>query len=138
MFDRTTTRTRHLAWALTGIGLVVLISSCAPATTPGSSASRSAPGTLGTQKAALSPRCSAGSQTITFQDEELAQAVMRALDKPRDATSVSCSDLADLTSVTASGVESLDGLEYAVNLSSVKLDDTTLTSLAPLSGLPRL
>jgi len=76
---------------------------------------------------------------VTIADPGLAKSVMRSLTQPDvDATTLPCSAMAELSTVTARGVSSLEGLQYAVNLSSVTLEDSSVASLAPLSGLLRL
>lgn len=70
-------------------------------------------------------------------DRALADAIMAALsitDEPR------CTELSGLTGLTAynSGITSLDGLQYAMNLSSLNLVNNDVTDLEPLRGLQKL
>lgn len=70
-------------------------------------------------------------------DRALADAVMAALsitDEPR------CAELSGLTGLIAnnSGITSLDGLQYAMNLSSLNLYNNDVTDLEPLRGLQKL
>lgn len=115
--------------------LTLALIGCAPTTT----STGPSDGRLGSRRAEASPACTSPDQTVTISDPSLAKEVMRALSRPdTDANTLPCAAIAELTSVTARGVASLEGLQYAANLSSISLEDSSISTLAPLSGLLRL
>ena len=86
---------------------------------------------------------------VTIPDEVLRQAVRDALNKPEG--DITCADLASLTELRQQGrqgtdpqtpdrfVASLEGLQYAVNLTTLQLmSNLTLTDVSLLSGLTEL
>lgn len=102
--------------------LAVLLASCAPST---QSAVR------------ISPSCSSPDQPVSVPDPSLRKAVTRQAGLPEDAP-LDCLALAGLRTVRTSDVERLDGLEHAVNLSSLTVERSRIASLQPLRGLDRL
>lgn len=119
--------------------LATLLVACAPTlATP-----RPTPGTQGGAWSEPHQVCRNDDAYITIPDARLARAVNQAL-HPRldvEATAnaqVRCSAMARVTTLTGSNVESLEGLQYAVNLTELRLRSSPVRSLAPLAGLPRL
>ncbi len=132
---------RPLATVVITLLLGILLAACAPTASSGQTAGqRSSPQTaLGSQRAALSPACASAEQDVAIPDPALARAVMNSLRwDDRDATTIPCSQLARITSLMARGVGDLEGLQFAVNLSSLKIEDSDVASLAHLNGLTRL
>lgn len=119
--------------------LAVLLVACAPTlATP-----RPTPGTPGGAQSDPHQACRNNDAFITIPDARLGRAVNQALnpgltveDTPN--TQVRCSAMARVTTLTGSNVESLEGLQYAINLSEIRLRSSPVRSLAPLAGLPRL
>ncbi len=85
---------------------------------------------------------------VTIPDEVLRQAVRDALNKPEG--DITCADMASLTELRQRGrqgenglpnrfVENLEGLQYAVNLTTLQLmGNLTLKDISPLSTLTKL
>lgn len=76
---------------------------------------------------------------VIFGDEALAGVVRSALGIGKDAP-VSSGDMAALTTFDIAGrsIGDLTGLEYAVNLTHLYMDDNCVTDLGPLRNLGRL
>ncbi|MEH7222952.1 leucine-rich repeat domain-containing protein, partial [Bacillus sp. JJ1566] len=59
---------------------------------------------------------------VTFQDPRLEEAVRQALGKP--VGDISKEDMKNITSLYVSGIRSLNGLQYAVNLQQLNIDSS--------------
>ena len=75
---------------------------------------------------------------VEFQDAALETAVRQALGK--EYGDITATDMAGLTSLTAyhAGVSNLVGLEYAVNLTDLRIGGNNISDLRPLSQLANL
>lgn len=80
-----------------------------------------------------------GAGSVVFEDANLEAAVRKTLGLT-SASVISAANLSALTTLNVfeSGVNSLSGLESAINLRSLDLTGNTLTDLSPLSGLTKL
>ena len=78
-------------------------------------------------------------QATTISDAALRAALATALGKGA-GEDITRADLASLTTfeATSAGIGDLTGLNHALNLTSLKLGDNHIVSLAPLAGLVRL
>lgn len=131
---RTSTHHGRASLAVGALCIALLVTACAPTVRP-----TATPGTPGIARVEYSPACSSSEQRVTITDPVLAGAVLSRLAyEPADRADLPCSDLARLSELSATGVESLTGLEYAVNLGRLSLHESPVTSLAPLAGLQRL
>lgn len=114
--------------------VALLATACAPTASP--SAAQGAPGTA---RAQFSPACASADQPVTITDPALARAVLSALAfQPADRAEVPCAAMAQLSEVSTTGVESLAGLEYAINLNRLTVRQSPVPTLEPLAGLQRL
>lgn len=84
------------------------------------------------------PAVSAAGEAITFDDIRLEAAVRDALNKPNGG--ITAVDMESLTSLHASGraIKSLIGIEHAIHLESLVLNQNELTDLTPLRQLSAL
>lgn len=73
---------------------------------------------------------------FSFKDTYLLKAVRDAVYKP--GRIITASDLVDLTSLEATGIYDLSGLELATNLRELRLSDNEISDLKPLAGLTKL
>jgi len=125
---------RRASWVGGALCVALLAVACAPSASPTTTT-----GAPGTARAQFSPACASADQRVTITDPALARAVLSALAyQPADRAEVPCSDMARLSEVSTSGVESLAGLEYAINLNRLTVRQSPVTTLAPLAGLQRL
>ncbi|MDQ0173563.1 stalk domain-containing protein [Paenibacillus tundrae] len=78
-------------------------------------------------------------QPLAFEDPNLEQALKSLLNK-NDDESVTKEDLESLNDVNLSskGIKSLQGLEYAVNMTKLSLTNNQISDLSPLAGLVSL
>ncbi|MFC4598081.1 leucine-rich repeat domain-containing protein [Cohnella hongkongensis] len=81
----------------------------------------------------------ASSQEPIIKDENLEKAIHSWLGK-KDDEPLTKADLESLTSVslTGKGIKDLQGLEYAVNVMKLDLDNNEITDLTPLKNLSKL
>ncbi|UQZ32787.1 copper amine oxidase [Paenibacillus sp. PK3_47] len=79
------------------------------------------------------------STEVSFQDEQLKKEIKKLLNKSDDEA-VLQKDLEALTSINlyGKGIQSLEGLQYATNLSYVSLNNNKIVDLSPLSALTKL
>lgn len=86
----------------------------------------------------ISPACSAHDQVVAVPDAALRQAIVNALSLPGDT--LTCGDMARLTELWATnfGIASLEGLQYALNLSMLGLSWNEITDLSQLAPLDKL
>lgn len=82
--------------------------------------------------------CTDPNQLVTIPDNGLERALRDELAKPSGA--ITCSDMAGLTNFEARGygIVSLEGLQYAENLTDLGLRDNQISDLTPLAGLTNL
>jgi Leucine-rich repeat (LRR) protein len=74
---------------------------------------------------------------VKFEDPYIERILRRTLNKPKGA--ITALDLSKLTSFGATGyVTSLKGLEYAVNLEDILIQNSKLSDLTPLAHLKKL
>ncbi len=92
----------------------------------------------------VDPAPADGATPVVFASDTL-EAVIRAGSQISNDTSVPITrdDLLSLTSIdsvrgSGGGIDSFEGLEYAVNLETINLTSTQVTDLAPLAGLTKL
>ncbi|WP_052421486.1 leucine-rich repeat domain-containing protein [Paenibacillus sp. FSL R7-0273] len=78
-------------------------------------------------------------QPLAFEDFKLEQAIKSLLNK-NDDESLTKEDLESLTDVPLSGkeIKSLQGLEYAVNVTTLELDSNQIEDIKPLRKLTKL
>lgn len=78
-------------------------------------------------------------QPLAFEDPNLEQALKSLLNK-NDDESLTKEDLESLIDVILSnkGIKSLQGLEYAVNMTNLSLTNNQISDLSPLAGLVKL
>lgn len=78
-------------------------------------------------------------QPLAFEDPNLEQAIKSLLNK-NDDESLTKEDLESLTDVplAGKGIKSLQGLEYAVNLTTLDLSDNQIEDVKPLGKLTKL
>ncbi|CAH1201777.1 MULTISPECIES: stalk domain-containing protein [unclassified Paenibacillus] len=78
-------------------------------------------------------------QPLAFEDINLEQAIKSLLNK-NDDESLTKEDLESLTDVNLSGkgIKSLQGLEYAVNMTTLDLSDNQIEDIKPLRKLTKL
>ena len=78
-------------------------------------------------------------QPVSIPDTNLRAAIEDALHKPAGAT-ITNADMATLTSLEPGwgDIRELTGLEFAVNLTYVRLDHNQISDLSPLAGLTKL
>ena len=125
---------RGWQWGVAVAVTSLVLAACAPTAAP-----TTAPGAPGTARAGFSPACASADQRITIADPALARSVLMTLAyEPADHADLPCSELARVTEVNTTGVESIAGLEYAINLNRLTLRESPVASLAPLEGLQRL
>jgi Leucine-rich repeat (LRR) protein len=87
---------------------------------------------------AVGASLTAGAQYVSFQDDNLEQAVLEALGK--ESGPIEEFEMLALTVLDASGraIFHLNGLEYATNLITLNLDANEIGDLTPLAALPSL
>ena len=75
---------------------------------------------------------------VTFADSNLEQGIRSALSKPTGI--ISTEDLASLTTLSLSnaGITTLQGLQFAINLTSLDLRSNQITNLSPIAALKHL
>ena len=83
------------------------------------------------------PACEADDFLVTIPDQNLVVGIQRQLDLKADQE-LRCSHLASMTTLVASGVADLSGLEHALRLSSLTVRASTVSTLAPIANLPRI
>lgn len=78
-------------------------------------------------------------QPLAFEDPNLEQAIKSLLNK-KDNESLTKEDLESLTDVPLAGkeIKSLQGLEYAVNVTTLDLSDNQIEDIKPLGKLTKL
>ena len=78
-------------------------------------------------------------QVVEIPDPNLRRAVKEALNLPNDSQ-VTAQDMRQLTGLNAqnTGIESLDGLEYATDLRRLWVDNNPLSNLSPISNCSKL
>lgn len=78
-------------------------------------------------------------QVVEIPDSNLRRAVKEALNLPNDSQ-VTAQDMRQLTGLKAqnTGIESLDGLEYATDLRRLWVDNNPLSDLSPISNCSKL
>ena len=76
---------------------------------------------------------------VNIPDANLRAVIEKALDKP-DAATITAADMATLTDLSATGakIRDLTGLEFAVNLTVLFLNDNQFSDLSPVAGLTNL
>lgn len=86
----------------------------------------------------VSAACSTPDSVVTVLDPALAAGIVAELDLATEA--ITCGHLAALTElvVQGAGVASLAGLQYASNLTTLRLNDNAVARLWPLAGLTSL
>jgi len=79
------------------------------------------------------------SMEVSFQDEQLEKAIKAQLSKSDDEA-VFQKDMEALTSIIlyGKGIKSLEGLQYATNLTHLTVFNTELADISPLSALTKL
>ena len=84
------------------------------------------------------PVGAAASEVVSFKDSNLEAAVRVALNKPGGG--ITTDDMATLTMLVASGrgISDLSGLEHAVNLDLLALDNNQIRNIGPLTYLTNL
>lgn len=87
--------------------------------------------------AAPHPACAADDFLVTIPDQNLVVGIQRQLELKADEE-LRCSHLASMTTLVASGVTDLSGLEHAHRLSNLTVRASTVSSLAPIANLPRV
>ncbi len=85
------------------------------------------------------PIFDADSPVVDIPDPNLRRAVKEALNLPNDSQ-VTAQDMRRLTGLNAqnTGIESLDGLEYATDLRRLWVDSNPLSDLSPISNCSKL
>ena len=76
---------------------------------------------------------------VNIPDANLRAVIEKALDKP-DAATITAADMATLTdlSATEAKIRDLIGLEFAVNLTVLVLNDNQSSDLSPLAEINQL
>lgn len=76
---------------------------------------------------------------VTFQDEHLEQAIKQLLQK-NETAAVMQKDMEALTVVDLSkrGIKSLDGLQYAINMTHLDLSNNEINDIDPLKSLTKI
>ena len=76
---------------------------------------------------------------VNIPDANLRAVIEKALDKP-DGAAITAADMATLTDLSATGakIRDLIGLEFAVNLTVLFLNDNQFSDLSPVAGLTNL
>ncbi|AYB44271.1 leucine-rich repeat protein [Paenibacillus lautus] len=79
------------------------------------------------------------SQEVSFQDEQLEQAIKQILKKDENAA-VTQKDMESLTLLDLSrrGIKSIQGLQYASNVKYVDLSDNEIDDITPLKSLTKI
>lgn len=87
---------------------------------------------------ALAADCASAEEVVTIPDTALLQAVRDALGRPTG--DLTCLDMALLERLGApdSGIASLEGLQYAVNLADLYLHNNDISDVGPLANLTAL
>ncbi len=77
---------------------------------------------------------------VVFPDSDLEEAVRDALNKPELSGNITCADMQSLRELNARNrsVDDLEGLQNAVNLTSLNLAVNGISDLTPLQGLTTL
>jgi Leucine-rich repeat (LRR) protein len=123
---------RFLITAITFILMAAMVGGCpAPSLTP-----------TPTPTSVLTPMLTpapTSSETVTFPDDNLAEAIRDTLGKP-PAEEITTAELANLTVLEAPsyGIADLSGLEYCTNLTKLDLFSTRISDISPLSSLTNL
>ncbi len=83
----------------------------------------------------VSAACAAGDDVVTVLDPQLAAGIATQLNL--ESVTITCAELGALTNlvVQGAGVVSLAGLQYATNLTTLRLNDNAISGLWPLAGL---
>lgn len=86
----------------------------------------------------VAPDCASAEEVVTIPDGELLRAVRDTLRRP--AGELTCLDMALLERLSApdSGIASLEGLQYAVNLADLYLHNNDISDAGPLATLTAL
>lgn len=86
----------------------------------------------------VSPECTAPDQVVDIPDASLQAVVRDQLGIP--AGDITCADMALLDEVSArfAGIANLEGLQYALNLDLLDLDNNDVEDVSPLAGLVNL
>jgi uncharacterized repeat protein (TIGR02543 family) len=89
--------------------------------------------------APVSVVASAQAQTVVFTDDNLRAKIIEALNLP-GGTALTSSQLAGLTEldISDSGISNLEGLQYAVNLTTLIANGNDIVSLDPIKSLNNL
>jgi len=76
---------------------------------------------------------------VSFQDQQLEQAIREVLNKDKDAA-ITQKDMESLTLLDLSrrGIKSIQGLQYASNLKYVDLSDNEIDDITPLKSLTKI
>lgn len=122
---------RRVAYLVLLSSLVAVLGACAPTT--------AAPRGAGGAQASAHAACVGNDFVVTVPDRALFEAIAgprKAQESPTNE--LSCSEFARVVHLRANGVTDLEGVQYAVNLSTAALRDSPVTDLAPLANLPRL
>ncbi|MGG3281046.1 stalk domain-containing protein [Paenibacillus solani] len=79
------------------------------------------------------------SRDVSFQDEQLEQAIREVLNKDKDAD-ITQKEMESLTVVDLSnrGIKNLQGLQYASNLTNLDLSNNKIVDLKPLKSLTNI
>ena len=90
-------------------------------------------------KEVSTPNNGGSTTTVTIPDENLRATIEAALDKARGAP-ITQADMTSLTSLTAPNkdIRDLTGLEFAINLTRLSLDENQISDVSALSGLNNL
>lgn len=77
------------------------------------------------------------SSEVHFQDELLEATIRQQLQK-KDNEAVTTTNIASLTTLKLTGVKSVEGLQYATNLTQLVLSNGEIEDIGPLSALTKL
>lgn len=86
----------------------------------------------------VAPMCTSPDQVVSIGDTNLQDAVRESLNKP--SGDLTCADMAKVTDIEANdyGIQSLDGLQYAINLDVLNARTNQIGDLGPLANLSHL
>ncbi len=79
-------------------------------------------------------------ETIFFKDKNLERAILRHLKTDKSKPVITKSDMESLTVLHANDakIADLTGLEYAINIETIDLDNNRIKDISPLSCLTKL
>ncbi len=76
-------------------------------------------------------------EVVVFEDKNLEKAILETLENPESITQGELERL-DWLSIYGDKITSLEGLQYAKNLTSLSIEQSAITDLTPISELPQL